>query len=207
MIRWLLPREDHFYDYLEKQAAIAHEGSKVLMGFGTGQKSESVRERIQELEHKGDELFHGLEEALARTFVTPIDREDLQMLSSELDDILDLINGAIRAANLYGVDTPTDPMCRQMEILSKCTQTIAEAMPLLRRNAYAQLLEAVREVRKLEKDADMIYREAVSRLFKAADVDARQLLREREVLEDLENAIDRCDQLASTIANLAVKHG
>lgn len=207
VVRWFLPREDHFYDYLEKQAVVAHEGATALHQFATGQTSQDVRARVQELEHKGDELFHGLGEALARTFVTPIDREDLQKLSSELDDILDLINGAVRAANLYGVDAPTEPMRQQMEILLTCTKTLMDAMPLLRRHKYSELTDAAKSIRKLEKDADIVFREAVSQLFKAPDVDAKRLLREREVLEDLENAIDHCDRLASTIANLAVKHG
>jgi uncharacterized protein Yka (UPF0111/DUF47 family) len=207
VVRWFLPREDHFYDYLEKQAVVAHEGAQAMLEFARGVASLKVRERVQELEHKGDELFHGLEAALARTFVTPIDREDLQKLSSELDDVLDLINGAIRAADLYGLDAPTEPMRRQMDILVSCTQTLMEAMPLLRRHAYDQLREVVRAVRACEKDGDAVYREAVSQLFKAADVDAKRLLREREVLEDLENAIDYCDRLAGTLTNLAVKHG
>src|SRR4051794_18871413 len=97
VVRWLLPREDHFYDFLEGQAVVAHEAAVAIIPFREGRPAAEVRIAVQELEHKGDKIFHDLEEALAKTFVTPIDREDIQKLSSELDDISDLINGAMRA--------------------------------------------------------------------------------------------------------------
>src|SRR5664279_37488 len=95
IVRWFLPREDQFYGVLEDQAAVAQE---------------AARTAGQELEHKGDRIAHEVEESIARTFVTPIDREDLQKLSQELDDVLDLMNGAARACVLYGVERPTAPM-------------------------------------------------------------------------------------------------
>jgi uncharacterized protein Yka (UPF0111/DUF47 family) len=148
-----------------------------------------------------------MEEALAKTYVTPIDREDLQLLSSELDDILDRTNGAIRAAALYGVVKPTEPMGKLMDLLVECTSVLSKAIPSLRRNAYGEITEQVRALRLLEKQGDTIFREAVSSLFHAKDVDAKTLLREKEVLEDLENAIDHCETVGKTLAHLAVKHG
>lgn len=207
VVRWLLPKEDHFYEFLQKQAQVAHDAALVLREFVDADSGAEVRTRVQELEHKGDELFHGLEEALAKTFVTPIDREDLQKLSSELDDILDLINSAVRAASLYGVERPTEAMKRQFELLVECTRIINDAMVYLRKSDYEKLIEVIRGVRKLEKDADTAFREAMSHLFKSEEIDAKRLLREKEVLEGLENALDHCDRFAGTLANLAVKHG
>jgi len=207
MIRWLVPREDHFYAFLEGQADVAHSGAVALRRFEQGDTATSVREAVQELEHKGDKIVREMEEALAKTFVTPIDREDLQRLSDELDDILDLTNGAIRAAVLYGVDRPTEPMGKLMEILVQCTEVIKKTMPNLRKNAYAAITNDARALRKLEKEGDAIFREAVSSLFHDDGIDAKRLLREKEVLEDLENAIDHCETVSKTLANLAVKHG
>src|SRR5262245_60045523 len=108
-IRWLLPREDHFYDFLERQAKAAHEGARALAKFSTnGTTAAQARDAVQVIEHEGDKIVHEMEEALAKTFVTPIDREDLQKLSSELDTVLDLTNGAIRACVLLGVEKPTE---------------------------------------------------------------------------------------------------
>src|SRR6476619_525545 len=82
VIRWFLPREDHFYEFLEKQASAAHEGAKALSKFSTnGNSAKEAREAVQKIEPEGDRIVHEMEEALAKTFVTPIDREDLQKLS------------------------------------------------------------------------------------------------------------------------------
>ncbi len=207
-VRWFLPREDHFYGFLEDQAAVAQEAALAVARFKDESVSaEDVRHAVQELEHKGDRIAHEVEESLARTFVTPIDREDLQKLSQELDDVLDLMNGAARACVLYGVERPTEPMIRLIDKLVECTEVLKRALPHLRAHEYQALIEASREVRKLEKDGDTVFRTAVSALFKNQSIDAKQLLREREVLEHLENSIDHCQHVGSTLANLAIKHG
>jgi uncharacterized protein Yka (UPF0111/DUF47 family) len=91
--------------------------------------------------------------------------------------------------------------------LVECTEVLKKALPHLRAHEYTALIEASREVRKLEKDGDAVFRSAVSNLFKNGAIDAKQLLREREVLEHLENSIDYCQHVGSTLANLAIKHG
>ena len=208
VVRWFLPKEDHFYALLEEQAAIAHEAATAFTTFQRPEVTAAVlRQQIQDLEHKGDKSVHEMEEALARTFVTPIDREDLQRLSSDIDSILDLTNGAARACALLGVDRPTEPMNKLIECLVKCTGILKESVPRLRKHEYQQLIEETRATRTIEKEADLVFREAVSALFRDPNVDAKKLLREREVLEDLENAVDQCEQVAETLRNLSVKHG
>jgi predicted phosphate transport protein (TIGR00153 family) len=207
IVRWLVPREDRFYDFLEGQANAAHEGAKALARFKDGKPVAEVRDAVEKLEHEGDRLSHAMEDALAKTFVTPIDREDLHSLSSQLDDILDLANGAIRAASLFGVERPSPAMAKLMEVLVACTSTVKDAVPLLRKHRYAEIGQARRLIEKLEKDADAIYRDAVRALFQDDAVGPKELLREKQVLEDLENAIDHCERVGDTLANLAVKHG
>ena len=207
VVRWFLPKEDHFFRFLEKQAVTAHRGAKALAEFKPGKDIEDVQSAVQLLEHEGDKVVHELEEALGKTFVTPIDREDLQKLSAELDDVLDLTNSAARACALFGVKEPTTPMMQLIEILVKSTAELESALPLLAKHDYAGMMTTSRTIRQLEKDADAIFRGALSRLFKDEKVDAKELLREKEVLENLEHAIDRCERVAGTLANLAVKHG
>jgi uncharacterized protein Yka (UPF0111/DUF47 family) len=206
VIRFLIPREDHFYDFLEQQAVVAHKGALALASFKDGDVAR-VRDAVQQLEHDGDKIVHAMEDALAKTFVTPIDREDLQKLSSELDDVLDLMNGTIRAAALYGVVRPTEPMLKLIDVLIRCTELLEMTIPNLRKHRYKDLVESARAIRKLEKEGDAIFRSAVSALFHDSLIDAKQLLREKEVLEDLENAIDVANNVADTLTNLAVKHG
>ncbi len=207
LVRWFLPKEDHFFRFLERQAETADKGAKALAEFKPGKAIDEVQAAVQAFEHEGDKVVHELEEALQKTFVTPIDREDLQLLSSELDDVLDLTNSAARACALFGVKEPTDAMQQLIAHLGRCTSELATALPLLSKHDYAGLMATSRKVRQIEKEADAIFRRSLSQLFANEKIDAKELLREKEVLENLEHAIDRCERVAHTLANLSVKHG
>lgn len=205
-IRFLLPREDHWYDMLEELANLGQEASKALSTF-KDQPASKVRESVQVIEHRADDVVRRMEDALARTFVTPLDREDLHRLTSELDDIIDLCNLAARAFNLYHLEKPTPAMIELMGKLERCTSILAEELPHLRKHEYQELLEGGRRVRAIEKEADSIYRQAISSLFSDSHPDFREMLRQKEALDDLEAAVDYCDNVADLLTNVAVKHG
>lgn len=208
IVRFLVPNEHRFYDFLEQQGNLALEGALALARLVREKDHpDTVREAVQAVEHRGDAVVHDMEEALARTFVTPIDREDLKKLSDELDDVLDLTNGAARVCVLMGIEKPTQPMLELIEALVRCTEVLAQAVPHLRAHRYHELVTASRQLRKMEKDSDTIYREAVRKLFHDPAVDAKTLLREKEMLDDLEKAVDRCEHAGETLAHLAIKHG
>lgn len=207
-VRLILPREDQFFVLLESLAKLCKHASVALVRFREPTATvEQIRKEVQELEHQADALVQQLEDALARTFVTPLDREDLHLLGSELDDVIDLTNLAARACELYGVQRPTEAMIQLMELLVKCTEVVEVAVPKLRAHQYTQLIEDGRVIRGLEKQADQVFRKAVSQLFHDDGVDAKTLVKHKEVLEDIERAVDRCDELADTLSNIAVKHG
>lgn len=206
LIRWLLPREDHYYDMLEELSRLGHEASIALASFDHTPAAE-VQQAVQTIEHKADDVVRRMEDALARTFVTPLDREDLHRLTSELDDIIDLANLTARSYRLYSIERPTPAMTELSKTLITCTQMIREAVPLLRAHKYAELIDGGRKVRELEKQGDTIYRTAISDLFKAPSIDFRDLLKQKEALDHLENAVDHCDNVADLLANMAVKHG
>lgn len=206
LVRFLLPKEEHWYDMLEELGHLALEASKALHTF-KDQPASKVREAVQSIEHRADNVVRKMEDALARTFVTPLDREDLHRLTNELDDIIDLCNLSARAFNLYHLERPTPPMVQIMEKLEACAEIIATTVPLLRTHEYTNLLEGGRKVRVFEKEADTIYRQAISNLFSDTFPDFRELLKQKEALDDLEAAVDHCDNVADLLANLAVKHG
>ena len=217
VIRFFLPKEDHFYDFLEQQAAVAHRAALLARDYTDG-KAElaDASATLRDLEHEGDKLEHEMEEALGLTFVTPIDREDLQRLSSELDTVIDATNRAIQSCKTLGVTSPTEPMKKLTFLIAQCTEKVNEAVPLLRRHDYGRIVELGRDLRKLEKEGDTIFREAIRDLFSeavgggpahAGANDARVLIREKSVLEELENAVDACDEIADTLSHLAIKHG
>jgi hypothetical protein len=206
LVRFLLPKEDHWYDMLEELSRLGHEAATALLAF-RDQSASSVQEAVQALEHKADDVVRRMEDALARTFVTPIDREDLHRLTSELDDIIDLMNLSARSFGLYHLERPTPPMVQIMEKLEQCTGLIAGAVPRLRKHEFELLLGGSRTVRSIEKEADTIYRRAISALFAEQNGDFREFLKQKEALDRLEAAVDHCDNVADLLANLAVKHG
>jgi uncharacterized protein len=206
-IRGLVPKEERFFDLLERQGRLVHDAALALADFGQHGSVAKVSAALQELEHQGDALVHEIEETLAKTYVTPIDREDIHSLAGELDDVLDLSNQAARACELLGVDKLTEPMIALAGVLVNTTAELSATVPLLRQRRYPDIMAAKRRIRALEKEGDRLHRAAISELFRAEVIDARVLLREREVLENLENAIDRCERVAENLAFLAVKHG
>ena len=207
VIRWLLPREDVFYGLIERQSEILEEAARALAQFANGVPAEQIRETVQELEHKADAIVYEIEEQLAKVFVTPIDREDIQLLAASIDDIVDLINLTARTFVLFGVPQPTPPMVELMGILVKMAEHLKAELPALRKHDYGRLIAAGRVIRDHEKIADRVFRNAVGELFHDPNIDAKVLLRDKEVLEDLESAIDRCETVAERLKNLAVKHG
>ena len=207
IIRWILPREDVFYGLIERQGEMLDDAANALAQFARGVPAEQVRVRVQELEHQADAVVYEIEEQLAKVFVTPIDREDIQLLTASLDDVVDLINLTARTFVLFGVPEPTPPMTELMGILVKMGAVFRAELPALRKHDYARLIAAGRVIKEHEKAGDQVFRNAVSQLFHDPNIDAKILLRDKEVLEDLERAIDKCETVAERLKNLAVKHG
>ena len=207
-VRWLLPKEDHFFELMEKQAAQIARAAEEMKKFRPGQgNAKENAKTILDIEHEGDALLHSVEEALAKTFVTPIDREDIQHLASMLDDVLDLLNETARSMDLYGLDYPSPPMTRLTELIAEATKHLEGAMPMLRKADYEALIAANREIKKCEKEGDKVFRDAVGALFRDDSVSAKQLLRDKELLTDLEDALDSCEDVSEFLAHLAVKNG
>lgn len=208
IVRWILPREDHFYTYLENLAVASHDAATALAKWkDASAKGQAVCDAVQAVEHRADKIQAELEDALAQTFVTPLDREDLHKLGAELDDVVDLANLAARAIVLFNVEKPTPAMVKLMDVLVECTAVLKDSVPKLRQHKYGELVEAARVLRRSEKEGDKAYRDEISRLFHDDSIDAKTALKQREVLEDIEHAIDHCDHVATTLSNLAVKHG
>lgn len=205
VIKWFLPKEDKFYAILENQGKLTHETAIALAEFGNV-NNVTVSEDVQELEHQGDALVTLLEEELAKTFVTPIDREDIHNLSIEIDDVIDFCNQAARAAVLFQVTAPTIAMVQLAEILVECTHQLSEVMPALRKADFSEFHKFKLSVKALEKDADKVYRAEISSLVTNV-TNFQVFFSQKEVLDKLENAVDRCEDISQLLVNLAVKHG
>ena len=207
MVRWLLPREDVFYSLIERQGELLDETARALARFTEGAPAEQVHETVRELEHKADAIVYEIEERFASVFVTPIDREDIQQLAGSLDDIIDLINLTARTFVLFAVPRPSKPMSEMIELIVKMAAVLKDELPSLRKHEYQKLIAAGRVIKQHEKEGDRIFRNAIGELFHDDKIDAKVLLRDKEVLEDLESAIDRFETVAEVLKHLAVKHG
>lgn len=207
MVRWLLPREEVFFGMIEKLTELLEASAKELVKFSDGVPSDQVFEAVRALEDQADKVVYEAEEHFAKVFVTPIDREDIQSLIVAIDDIIDLIYLTARTFVLYGVPKPTHAMTEQMKLLVVLGELLHKEIPALARHEYERLIAAGRVIREHEKTGDKIFREAVAELFHNPEIDAKVLVRDKEVLEDLENAIDKFEVVAERLKNLAVKHG
>ena len=207
MVRWLLPREEVFFGMIEKLTELLEASAKELVKFSEGVPSEQVFESVRVLENEADKIVYEAEERFAKVFVTPIDREDIQALIVAIDDIIDILYLTARTFVLYGVPKPTPAMTEQMKLLVVLGEVLHKEIPALARHEYDRLIAAGRVIREHEKTGDKIFREAVAELFHNPEIDAKVLVRDKEVLEDLENAVDAFEVVAERLKNLAVKHG
>jgi hypothetical protein len=189
----LIPKDDVFFDLFEKASANCHRAARELHDFFDRYDDlEGRMRRIKELEHVGDELTHEVIERLNQTFITPLDREDIHEFVCRLDDILDRIDTAVDRVCLYKLPKP-------MEL-------IHEMMSLLRRLRSANEVRLkVREVHRLESEADGIERQALLHLFEGGN-DALLVIKWKNVIEVLESATDKCEDVANVIEGIVLKN-
>ena len=210
IVRWVLPRQDHFFSLLEEIALEMSAASLVFAELGTASghaQFAAISGRLKPIETKADHVCHRMFEALDRTFVTPIDREDLSLLTGALDDVIDSMDHASAFATLFHFDVLTDPMRQLIGITTRAVAHLAQAIGQLRKLSNP---ESVREmmvaVHTLENEADLVYRGAIEVLF-AGQLDARELVRQKDMLFCLEDGVDQCEDAMDVIRSVLVKNG
>ena len=208
MARFLMiPRETKFYDLFEKSAGnLVVAAGKLVDLFDDYRDIEAKVELIKDLEHEGDTITHEIMQSLHRTFVTPIDREDIAFLANSLDDVMDFIEDAARSAFLYRVTQPTDRVRELALIILKVTYKLNEVMPLLRRrDQFKQILKQCVEINSLENEADDVHHAALAELFDNTR-DVRDIIKWREIYEYMESAADRGEDVANVLEAVVLKH-
>jgi predicted phosphate transport protein (TIGR00153 family) len=183
----------------------AAQGLKRLVD--TGKDIEWNVAEITELEHQGDTITHQIMAQLHRTFVTPFDREDIALLAHTLDDVIDFIHAAADAMLIYKVECSTPRAKELADIIVQAATEIERAMPQLRRRSeLKQILERCVELNRLENAADRVYRSAIGELF-SDSTDIAGIIKWREIYEHMEEATDRCEDVANVLEGIALKHG
>jgi uncharacterized protein Yka (UPF0111/DUF47 family) len=207
MVVWLLPREDTFYQLIERLTEKVEASARELDKLSTGVPSAEVYEAICLIERDADRLLFEADEEFARVFVTPIDRGDLQVLIVAIHDIIVFIHLAARAFVLYSIPKSTPAMSEQMRLLVVLGELLRVEIAALRRQDYERLMVGGRTILEYEKAGEKVFCEAVAALFCDPEIDARVLLSTKHVLEDLDHVHDKFQAVAERLKNLAIKYG
>ena len=161
--------------------------------------------RLHELEHKGDEITHGVYAALNRTFIPPLDREDIIAIATGLDNVMDHIHEVSDALCVYNVKGMTPVACSLANVIIACTQQVAGQLPKLRSRAGMRTIETgVIEIHRLENEGDKVSRRAVASLFREG-VDPMVVIRWKDIFASLESSIDACEHVAHLLEGIALK--
>ncbi|HEY3503098.1 MAG TPA: DUF47 family protein [Actinocatenispora sp.] len=204
----LRPSEDAFYDYFNEAAQNLVRGAELLTGLTAGASAEQIQgisEGLQEVEHQNDDVTHALYNKINSTFITPFDREDIYRLGSLLDDVMDAMESAGNLVYLYGLSSiPALPreMSEQIDTLNLLAKLTAEAMPRLK--GMKDLESYWIEANRLENEGDRSYRMLLVRLF-SGEYDPLDVMKMKEVADDLEAAIDAFEHVANTVETIAAK--
>jgi predicted phosphate transport protein (TIGR00153 family) len=174
---------------------------KELLGADPADRKQ-IADRMRAAEHAGDEATHAIMRELNESFITPFDREDIYRLASALDDVMDAMEAAVDLVVLYRIEELPPEIADQVDVLERAAELTAAAMPRLR--SMKDLSEYWIELNRLENQADQVYRRLLARLF-GGDYEALEVLKLKEVVDQLEEAADAFELVANTVETIAVK--
>ncbi len=202
----LFPREETFLPQFARGAEVILEAARVLDALAAAPVLDDERAvRIKQLEHQGDQIAHETFDLLNRTWITPIDREDIHVLVRNLDDVLDYIDAAAARIVLYRIASTTPELKKITSIIVQSAEAIQKAMALLSDLKHSkQILEACVEINRLENEADTVAQLAIGRLFAEAK-DPIEVMKWKEIYDFVEGATDRCEDVANTLEAIVIK--
>ena len=202
----LIPKETQFFELFERSAKLLLEGGKLLHEVVTDfQDLPAKAQRMERLEHDADQVTHEIVAKLNRTFITPLDREDIHGLATALDDVMDFIEGVTEHLILYKVKQTTPQFKALAEVVWKQVEEINKMIPRLKNLKHADILQHCIEVNRLENQGDRILREAVAELFEKGG-DPLEVMKWRELYAMLETATDKCEDVAVAIEGIFLKN-
>ena len=202
----LIPKDKIFFDLFEKQAGVVKEAAWQLVALTEDFTNvKEKRHSIEKLEHKGDQITHDIYDQLNRTFITPIDPEEISHLASSLDEVLDYIDGATEKMYYYGIVSTDSHMIELAKLIHMSTGEIESAVKGIRSIKDPRYIEErCIEVNRLENLADDVLAHAVTDLFKTTD--AITIIKLKDIYEHLEMATDNCEDVANVLSDIAIRH-
>lgn len=203
----LSPKDGKFFDLFIATAQITHKTALMLRGFMDNLGSpDSKLKGIEEMEHKCDKQVHEILEQLNRTFITPIDREDVYLIAKEMDNITDYIESTAHRFVMFNVKEATREAKILGDLIVTCTNEMISLMEELKMmKVTKKLTEKIIQVNQIEDDGDTVFRRAVKELF-SGETPAIEVIKWREIYEHLENTLDACEDVANIVEGVVMKH-
>jgi predicted phosphate transport protein (TIGR00153 family) len=202
----LLPREEEFFDLFVAVANRCQEAAGLLRELLTGraERAKYCAEAIKRLENEADDVTHEVVNRLDRTFITPIDREDIHLLASDLDDVIDRIDGTARRAQIFRLGKAPEGIAELCDVIQRITSEVAQAVAKLR--GRDDVLKHCIEAKRLEEEGDALYHEMLGQLFDR-EKDAVAIIKWKEIYDNLETTIDEAEDVANDLESIILKHG
>lgn len=209
----LLPREGNFFELFNEHGNKIVEAARAFMAMINNYDDQALREKhaaeVDQAERQADKITAEVNRLLHKTFITPIDREQIHSLINAMDDIADLLQDATETMQLYDVRKLTGEALRLGELAAKCCERVQQAVTLLPKINQAAVAEAAiktcEEIDKLESDADRVMRAAMSKLFRE-ESDVRELIKLKTIYDQLESITDRCEDVANLIEGIVLEN-
>ncbi len=201
----ILPREHSFFDMFAAQGDNILAGATALVELLENYQDVPAQvERIKEIEHRGDTITHDLMTRLNQTFITPLDQEDIHRIASRADDVLDLIDAAASRLVLYRVNRIRPGVPDLARILMQTTAQVSAALHAL--ESQSHILKFCIEINRLENDSDRLCRTLIAQLFDE-EKDPVQIIKWKEIIEVIETAVDKCEDVANVLESVILKSG
>jgi predicted phosphate transport protein (TIGR00153 family) len=201
----LLPREEEFFDLFVEVAKRTNEAAGKLRELFdvSAERRTPMVEAIKRLEHECDQVTHEVVNRLDRTFITPLDREDIHQLISDLDDVMDVIDGTARRAQIFRLGNAPAGIKLLVEAVGKITAVNEQAVSRLKKGD--DVMKYCVEAKSLEEEGDAIYHEALGQLFEN-EKNAIELVKWKEIYDNLERTLDEAEDVANVVESIALKH-
>ncbi|MES2685332.1 MAG: DUF47 domain-containing protein [Pseudomonadota bacterium] len=209
----LLPREGNFFELFNQHAdrivEAARAFSNLVANYNDIEKRESYNREVDNAERAADRITHEVNRMLHKTFITPIDREQIHTLINTMDDVADLIQDSAETMALYDVHHMTEEIVRLTDLSVRCCERLKDAVALIDKLSDAATAEAAlktcEEIDKLESDADRVMRSAMSKLFRE-EPDVREVIKLKAIYELLETITDKCEDVANVIEGIVLEN-
>ncbi|OBR94798.1 MULTISPECIES: DUF47 domain-containing protein [Clostridium] len=201
------PKEDKFYEFFVQTANIAYTEAKLLLDFLNNlENSEENLKKLKEVEHEGDKKQHEILEQLNKTFITPIDREDIYAIANDMDNIIDYMESTASRFVMFNVNECTEDAISLSKMIVQCCKELIIIMEELKNmKTSKQLSKKIIEVNRIEEEGDVVSRKAIGDIFRK-DIEVIDVIKWREIYQYLEDTLDACEDLANVIEGVVMKN-